>query len=248
MSPFTPRLALAPVLSLLAACAAARAGAGPSSAAATSGAQVSTPRPSSAAAAEPSSRPADAFERGLDPGPIALAENAAGGALPMVAPPPASPRSEARSSDIVLTDGDIVAVVAAASSAERALAAAGIRRAKDGRIRQLAQLAATDQVSGPLARIARSAALTPRTPPASVEIVAAGARLAAGIESASDPEFDRVFLAALEAQERRLIRLIDDELIPQVQDGELRTFLVELRSSVAGRLAMAENVSPVFRR
>jgi putative membrane protein len=210
----------------------------------------STPTPTTAAPASiavptTSSEPAErAPDRAPSPGPIDLEINASGGAVPMVPPAPIPPMSEARDSDATFTDPEIVAVVDAANLAEKRIAREAFRRALNPRVRALARRAVMDRVSASLERIERVGAIAPRESAASAAIAASGVRVAASIESARVRDFDRICVEALAGEESRIVRLLDDVLIPQSRDGELRTLLEDVRTRVSARLQTAEDLYP----
>jgi putative membrane protein len=151
--------------------------------------------------------------------------------------------TEARDSDVVLSDAEIVGVVLAAGRAEASLAREALRRTPSPHVRALAErVLAAGAWSKP--ESVAGASLSPHVSAVSAELASSGARAASDLRSASDPELDRVYVEALEGQERQLAHLLDDQLIPQVKDGELRMLLEDLRTSVIDRLATAENLFP----
>jgi predicted outer membrane protein len=209
---------------------------------------TTTSAPAAAPALATSSEPGgDARDLAPSRALIDQVANAAGGAVPMVSPAPIPPMSAARQSDATFTDAEIVAVLDAANGAEERIAREAIARAVGPRVRALARQALLDRTSASLERIARSGAIAPRESPTSVEIRASGARVAAGIESAGVQDFDRACVEALAGEEWRLVRLLDDALIPQSRDGELRTLLEDLRARVSSRLEAAEDLYPIAR-
>jgi putative membrane protein len=145
--------------------------------------------------------------------------------------------------DVVgLSDADIAAVLDSAGKAERRLAREALKRATSARVRQLAQRVLSDHGAAKLEKVERSVPLVATDNATSAELTSSGARAAAGLASANDQDFDRLYIDALAGEERHLVQLLDGELIPQAQDAELRMLLQELRTSATSRLGMAEDL------
>ena len=141
-----------------------------------------------------------------------------------------------------LSDADIAAVLDSAGKAERRLAREALKRATSARVRQIAQRLLSDNGAAKLEKVERSVPLVATDNATSAELTSSGARSAAGLASANDQDFDRLYIDALAGEERHLVQLLDGELIPQAQDAELRMLLQELRTSATSRLGMAEDL------
>jgi putative membrane protein len=141
-----------------------------------------------------------------------------------------------------LSDAEIVAIVDAAGRGERLEAHEAMKYANGARVRQLAQLVLSDHDSAKLERLERVTSLSPAPNALSEEIGSSRARTAEHLKSAASSDFDRAYIAAQMAAGRHMIELLDDKLIPQAQNGELRTFLQDLRTSTASNLGMARDI------
>jgi len=138
------------------------------------------------------------------------------------------------------SDAEIVAVIDAASYAERQLAREAVKRAKGVRVRQLAQRVLSDHDDARLERVERLASLSPAENPTSADLKSNALSTVRTLEASSDQDFDRGYVDALAKQERRLLGLLDGELLPQAQNQDLRAFLQNVRTSVSSRLGTAE--------
>jgi putative membrane protein len=141
-----------------------------------------------------------------------------------------------------LSDAEIVAIVDAAGRGERLEAHEAMKKASGARVRQLAQLVLSDHDSAKLDRLERVTSLAPAPNALSEEIGSSRAHTAEQLKSAASSDFDRAYIAAQMAAGRHMIELLDDRLIPQAQNGELRTFLQDLRTSTASNLGMARDI------
>lgn len=156
---------------------------------------------------------------------------------------PVSPGADqASKSATSLTDAQILAVVDSAGNAEREIARDALRRAGSERVRQIAQRIVSDHVAERLDEVEKDAGVTAVPTPTSTELTSSGARALESVRHAEAQELDRVYLDTLQGEERSLVRLLDETLIPQAQDAKLQTLLRDLRTSVASRVAMGEDV------
>ncbi len=145
-----------------------------------------------------------------------------------------------RRSQATFTDAEIAAVVDAAGRAERQLARDAAKRAQSPRVRQIAQRVLSDHGEAKLERVERTASLSLVDSATSTELKSNAASAAQSLRLARSEDFDQLYVDALASEERRLVDLLDRELIPQAQSEELRSLLQDLRTSASSRLGMAE--------
>ncbi len=140
------------------------------------------------------------------------------------------------------TDPEIAAILEAAGRGERLLAREALKRATSAHVRQLAQRVLSDHGSAKLEKVEKEVALAPVDNPTSAELGSKAARAVQGLAASNPRDFDRLYVDALASEERRLVDLLDGQLIPQAQSGELRTFLQSLRTATSSRLGTAEEL------
>ena len=213
----------------------------PSDLTTTTGAPSPGRTPASADPAAPSSPTIDDTTALASPASSAAHSDPSGAPLGADETAPAEPRGN-RHAAASFTDPEIAAVIDAAGRAERRLARDALKRATSPRVRQLAQWVLSDHEAAKLEKVERSVSLLPLESATSADVVSNGARTAEGLASSSDQDFDRLYVEALAGEERRLVRILDGELIPQAQNSELRTLLQEVRTSTSSRLRMAEDL------
>lgn len=144
-----------------------------------------------------------------------------------------------RHAEAALTDPEIMAVIDSADRAERQLARETLRRTQNARVRQLAQRVLSDHGEAKMDRVERRASLVPADNETAAQLKSRGVQNVQAMQSATDRDFDQVAIDGIVAEERELLQLLDDKLIPQAQNPDLRTLLQEIRTSVSSRLGMA---------
>jgi putative membrane protein len=144
-----------------------------------------------------------------------------------------------RHAEAALTDGEILAILEASDRVERQFAREAMKRTQSARVRQLAQRVLSDHGEAKLERVERRGSLIPSDDSTSAELKSAAARDVQAMGKSSDRDFDQAFIDALAGEERHLVQLLDDKLIPQAQNGDLRTLLQDFRTSLSSRLAAA---------
>jgi putative membrane protein len=207
---------------------------------------ASTPGTARASAAKPQrveiTQPSPSFDTDVGATPIDKRGSLAAG------PTPKSPSAwddasrKAQHAEPGFTDRDILAVLDAADRVERQYAREALKRTQSARLRQLAQRVLSDHGEAKLERVERRATLIPADNTTSMELKSSGAHNVQAMQSASDKDFDQALIDALAGEERQLIQLLDDKLIPQAQNGDLRTLLQDVRTSVSSRLAAASEI------
>ena len=203
------------------------------------------------AAATPASPPRTDAPAASPPSPIVDDEgpHAASSTGPSAIGEPAAPEDSRREAiqtrhpaAAAFNDSEIAAVIDAASRAERRLAREALKRATSGRVRQLAQWVLNDHSAAKLEKVERSVSLMPLENATSTDLVSSAERMAEGLASSSDQDFDRLSVDAIAGEERRIVQLLDGELIPQAQNAQLRTLLQDMRTSASSRLGMADEL------
>jgi putative membrane protein len=164
------------------------------------------------------------------------------GPRPRSAPAWDEPSGRMRHAATPLTDAEIVGVVDSADRSEKQLAREVLKRTQSVRVRQLAQLSLTDHGEAKLERLERRASLTPVDNETSAQLESSFSQNIQALQSSSDRDVDQAYVDAVASEERELIRLLDDKLIPEAQNAELRTFLQEVRTTASSRLGAATEI------
>ncbi len=170
---------------------------------------------------------------------------ASSGPLPDL--PPAAPRSQDSASshkhpDASMTDAQIAAIADAASLSEREQAREALKRSTSERVRELAHLMLTDHNAWKLERIERDASLAPTDTPESTGLRVSGSQIVASLRAVSSAGFDKLYVDTQVSEAGQMMALLDDKLIPQVQNGALREVMQDLHASTSRYLAMATDI------
>ena len=139
------------------------------------------------------------------------------------------------------TDAQIVAATAAADAAQEADARLARERSKTARVERFAQQMILDQrdLDAQQARIGRMISASPSDVSARVEDARRPLSEAAHSTAMT---FDKDFLSAQIDYSKKLMKLLDEELIPSATSPELKSYLQALRSKTASRLLQAQEI------
>jgi len=135
-----------------------------------------------------------------------------------------------------LGDSQIVGVTNAANDFEVEQARLALRRATDGRTKDLAQLLYDHHrdAKSRANRLTSSLGLAAAPTATSARLETEGRKALATLEGQSRRiDFDRAYLQVQVRQLRELLDVLDYELIPSVQHADLKKWLLELRPVVA---------------
>jgi putative membrane protein len=168
-------------------------------------------------------------------------------ATPLASPPATSSPATPAGSDGVavphpLNDAAILGVVEAARRAEREQARDAIASAHDPHVTELAHLILSDRIDGKLLHVESTLAGGSADSSVAAQLQANQLTVTAGLRRAAPAQFDAAYLAAQTSELTNLTHLIDDTLMPQVQDAEVRRLLEDLRASADRHLAMANDI------
>jgi putative membrane protein len=144
-----------------------------------------------------------------------------------------------------LDDGRILEVLHVANVGEIDQAKLAEVRANDPRVRQLAKMLETDHRAADKkgADIARAQALIPRDSTTTAELKRSGEATMDKLRKLSGRDFDRSYLDAQVDAHKKVLQLIDEELKPKAQNAEVRTFIDEVRPTIAHHLDTARRLA-----
>lgn len=144
----------------------------------------------------------------------------------------------------VLLDEEILHIVRTANLGEVDQAEIAVVRADDADVVDFAQTMVEDHGDGAEAAEALAEAEDLTLQPNSVSAMLRAESMATVglLQSASDEEFDLVYMDAQVAAHTEVLSLLEDTLIPQADNPALEAFLVETRTHVSEHLESAESI------
>lgn len=183
----------------------------------------------------PESKPAP-----MDPRPI---ESTMGGAS-STDTPPSAPTAPSKPTDKPLTDADIVAVTSAANTGEIEMAQLASKTATNPEVKSFAAMMVTQhrdlETKGKT--LAAKAKITPSDNDASKSLKTDVESSLTTLKGQKGKDFDKAYMEAQVKAHRDVLNIIDNKLLPNVQNAELKTMLTDARSHVATHLAKAEEI------
>ena len=169
-----------------------------------------------------------------DPKPV---DSAMGGSA-STTPEPAKPAEKP------LTDGEIVQVTSAANNGEIEMAQLAAKSATNADVKSFAAMMLTQhrdmETKGKA--LATKAKITPADNDASTALKSDVASVVTNLKSQKGKEFDKAYMEAQVKAHRDVLNLFDNKLLPNAQNGDLKTLLTDARGHVAAHLAKAEEI------
>ncbi|HEX3344590.1 MAG TPA: DUF4142 domain-containing protein, partial [Polyangiaceae bacterium] len=143
-----------------------------------------------------------------------------------------------------LTDAEILAVAHTADQGEIAQARLAQRKSKDARVRALAAMMLRDHMAADAkgAAVARKEGLIPTPSETSSALESDANRATMMLRSQGGSTFDREYVDTQVKEHQAVLDMIDQKLVPDAQDAEVKTFLTEVRAKVAMHLRHAEEL------
>jgi predicted outer membrane protein len=147
---------------------------------------------------------------------------------------------------VALSDAQTVAVVQTANHGEIEQAHEALHKAKSARVRQFAQHLITDDSAADerLSKFDAEVGITPRTSAVAERVRLSGEQVLSNLKTlASTTDFDRLYVGAQVTEHTKVLEILDDTLIPHVQDPDLVKILHATRAKVANGLRMALDIA-----
>jgi putative membrane protein len=144
-----------------------------------------------------------------------------------------------------LSDAQTVAVVQTANHGEIEQAHEALRKAKSARVKQFAQHVITDDSAADerLSRFDDEVGITPRASPVAERVRSNVSQTLSNLKaSASDADFDSLYVGGQVTERTKVLAILDDTLLPHAQDAELVKTLHAIRAQVANHLRMAQDI------
>jgi len=152
-------------------------------------------------------------------------------------PPPVKPER-------LLTDAEILAFTSEVRMAATAMAELAKRNAVDNDVKNYAAVMLTlnRDVETKEKSVSRKAKLTPAESDVSSQLKDETHATIAALRKRRGNEFDRAYIESQVRAHQNVLEAIDIQLLPSVQNSELKTFVTQLRQQIAGELAKAEEI------
>jgi putative membrane protein len=143
-----------------------------------------------------------------------------------------------------LDDGQIVAVVHVADQGEIEQARQAVRKARSERVKQYAQHMVTEHsaAEAKLTAVHTGPGSASQESAVTAQLRSSGNEIMGRLKSASGSDFDRAYIGAQVTEHAQVLDLLDNKLIPQAQNPDLRKALQDIRAKVENHLKMAETI------
>jgi predicted outer membrane protein len=145
---------------------------------------------------------------------------------------------------VTLTDAQIVGVAATANQGEIDAANVYLPRGQDANARQFAQRMITEHTAT-LQRqmaLAQSLGLSPAPSTTQAQLQAMASQTVTTLDATPASRIDLAYMESQVVMHSEVLRLLDDQLIPNATIGALREDLVRTRADVAAHLEMARSI------
>jgi putative membrane protein len=143
-----------------------------------------------------------------------------------------------------LTDGEIVAVTSTANAGEIEMANLAAKTATNADVKNFAAMMITQhkdmETKGKA--LATKAKITPADNDASTSLKNDVQSTISSLKTQKGKDFDKAYMESQVKAHRDVLNLFDNKLLPNAQNGDLKTLLTDGRSHVAAHLAKAEEI------
>jgi putative membrane protein len=143
-----------------------------------------------------------------------------------------------------LNDAEIAAIVVAANSIDVRYGEIARERATDERVRQFAEMMITDHtaVNESAGALVARLGVTPQENDVSRSLESSAGETRASLTAKTGAEFDRAYIANEVTYHQAVLDALDDLLIPNATNAELRQTLVGVRPAFAAHLQRAQSL------
>jgi len=155
-----------------------------------------------------------------------------------------APPEPAKPAEKPLTDGEIVQVTSTANNGEIEMAQLAAKSATNADVKSFAAMMLTQhrEMETKGKALATKAKITPADNDASTALKSDVASVVTNLKSQKGKEFDKAYMEAQVKAHRDVLNLFDNKLLPNAQNGDLKTLLTDARGHVAAHLAKAEEI------
>lgn len=143
-----------------------------------------------------------------------------------------------------VTDPQIAAIVVAANTADIEAGELARDQAADPRVREFGERMITDHtaVNQQATELVQRLGVTPEENPTSQQIAQDGEQTRQRLSGLSGAEFDRAYIDHEVSFHQTVLDALDDTLIPNAQNAELRALLEQTRPAIAAHLDAARDI------
>lgn len=147
-------------------------------------------------------------------------------------------------STTTLSDDQIVAITAAANKGEVDEAKLAQQKAKDPRVKKFAAQMVTDH-GGAITKqdaLVKKNKITPNENSVSQQLQSDVQSTMTSLQSATGGDFDHAYIDAQVKQHQQVLDTIDQKLLPQVKNADLKAMLDQIRPKIEHHLKMAQDI------
>jgi putative membrane protein len=152
--------------------------------------------------------------------------------------------ASAKPAEKPLTDAEIVAVTSTANNGEIDMANLAAKSASSTDVKNFAAMMVTQhkdmETKGKA--LAAKAKITPADSDASNALKSDVQSTMSSLKTQKGKDFDKAYMESQVKAHRDVLNLFDNKLLPNAQNGDLKTLLTDGRSHVAAHLAKAEEI------
>lgn len=147
-------------------------------------------------------------------------------------------------SEPAVTDPQIAAIAVAANTHDIENAELALEKSENEEIRELAERMVTDHtaVNEQATELVTRLGVTPEENETSRELIRSGEEVRQRLSGLEGAEFDRAYIEHELAYHQQVLDALDQLLIPNAQNSELRSLLEQVRGAVAAHLEHAQQV------
>ncbi len=152
------------------------------------------------------------------------------------------PQAASAAAAPALDDADIAAIVVAANTIDIRYGEIARERATNAQVKEFAETMIRDHtaVNKSAAELVTRLGVTPRENDVSRSLEAQAAEMRETLKTKSGAEFDRAYIDNEVAYHRAVLQAIDETLIPNAKNAELKQTLVGVRPAIQAHLEHAE--------
>jgi putative membrane protein len=143
-----------------------------------------------------------------------------------------------------VNDAQIAAIVVAANAVDAELGELAVEKASKAEVRQFGQAMATGHraLIESAGQLVTRLKVTPQENAVSKQLQADGAAVKAELQKKSGADFDRAYIAHEVAYHKAVLEAVDNVLIPNASNAELKQTLIDVRPAFVGHLKQAEQL------
>jgi len=162
----------------------------------------------------------------------------------VMAPPPPAPAAAPAAATGAVSDAQIAAIVLAANSVDSTAGETAQQKGTNPDVKKFGQTMVTDHggVNKQAVALAGRLNLTPETNPTSTQLTQGGEQSQAQLNGLSGAAFDRAYIDHEVEYHQTVLDALDNTLIPNAQNADLKALLQQTRPAVAAHLQMAKDL------